>query len=136
MLSFYQTTLFKLKKFTCSFGFVAFFFFLLSTVCFSHNFVVCNRHPFGSLVKFKLWNLLFLRILSLSYDSAANRPCLFLFLQRSWPALALQSCSSHGCRGIQNLPMPWTFFHWRFWFWISTCSTLRSLCIIYLQNQL
>ena len=56
-MSFYQTTLFKLKKFTCSFGFAALFFFLLSTVSFSYNFVVCSRHPFGSLVKFKLWNL-------------------------------------------------------------------------------
>ena len=46
-------SLFKLKKFTSSFGFVAFFFFLLSTISFSHNFVVCNRHPFGLLVEFK-----------------------------------------------------------------------------------
>ena len=46
--------LFKLKKFTSCFGFVAFFFLLLSTISFSQNFVVCNRYPFGLLVKFKL----------------------------------------------------------------------------------
>ena len=36
------------------FGLVAFFFLLLSTISFSHNFVVYNRYLFGLLVKFKL----------------------------------------------------------------------------------
>ena len=45
-------------------------FLILSTINFSHNFVVCNRYPFGLLVKFKLWNLTVLRYLSFLSDSA------------------------------------------------------------------
>ena len=42
---------------------------------------------------------------SFSNDSAAICLCLFLFLPRSWPALASQSCSSQVRRRIRNLPI-------------------------------
>ena len=70
---------FKLKKFTSSFGFVAFFFLLLSTISLSHNFVVCNRYPFGLLVKFKLWNLTVFKI-SIVFQLLRGKLPMFVFV--------------------------------------------------------
>ena len=78
-----------------------FSFLLLSTITFTHNFVVCNRYPFGLLVKFKLWNLTVFKISIVFQRLSAND----LFLQRSWSALASQSCPSQDRRGIRNVPI-------------------------------
>ena len=98
-MSFKQTLPFSsLKSLLLLLASPLFSFLLLSTINFSHNFVVCNRYPFSLLVKFKLRNLTVLRFLSFSSDSAQ-----IFVLQTSWPALAWQSCLSQGRRGIQNL---------------------------------
>ena len=78
-----------------------FSFLLLSTITFTHYFVVCNRYPFGLLVKLKLWNLTVFKISIVFQRLSAND----LFLQRSWPALASQSCPSQDRRGIRNVPI-------------------------------
>ena len=79
-----------------------FSFLLLSTITFTHYFVVCNRYPIGLLIKFKLWNFTIFEISIVFQRLSAN----FCFCkQTSWSALARQSCSSHGRRGIQNLPI-------------------------------
>ena len=104
-MSFQRTLPFScLKSFLLPLASSLFTFLLLSTISFSHNFVGRNRHPFGLLIKLRLWNLTIFEISIVSSDSAANYLCLFLFLQRSWPALATGSCSSQGRRGIRNLP--------------------------------
>ena len=70
-MSFQQTLPFSsLKSLLLLLASSLFSFLPLSTINFSHNFVVCNRYPFGLLVKFKLWNLTVLRYLSFLSDSA------------------------------------------------------------------
>ena len=70
-MSFKQTLPFlSLKSLLLLLASSLFSFLPLSTINFSHNFVVCNRYPFGLLVKFKLWNLTVLRYLSFLSDSA------------------------------------------------------------------
>ena len=56
-----------------------FSFLLLSTISFSHNFVVCNRYPFGLLVKFKLWNLTIFKI-SIVFQRLSGRLPMFVFV--------------------------------------------------------
>ena len=89
-------TLFKLKKFTSSFGFVTLF---PSSVKYDQLFPQFCLQQISLRLSLSFEIVLFLRFLSLSSDSAANYLC--LFLTPISPAIVLVP----GPSGIRNLPI-------------------------------
>ena len=89
-----------------------FSFFLLSTINFSHNFGVCNRYPFGLLVKFKLWNLTIFEI-SIVFQRLSGKLCFCYVFAKKLTRISLAMVLVPGLSGNTKL----AHHYWKYKVW-------------------